>query len=102
MAEVMTLKRAQRKQAKLKLGMSAPSGGGKTLGALFIAFGLIPAASNSASVVMRISSAPKDAGALTTALEISAETRSVEKNLNVIPFPFFIFFTPLFSATRDE
>jgi hypothetical protein len=41
MAEVMTLKRAQRKQAKLKLGMAAPSGGGKTLGALLIAYGLM-------------------------------------------------------------
>jgi hypothetical protein len=37
----LTLKRAERKKAKLKLGMSAPSGGGKTLGALFIAFGLM-------------------------------------------------------------
>lgn len=41
MAEVMTLKKAQRKQAKLKLGMSAPSGGGKTLGSLLIAYGLM-------------------------------------------------------------
>ena len=41
MAELMTLKKAQRKQAKLKLGMSAPSGGGKTLGALLIAYGLM-------------------------------------------------------------
>jgi hypothetical protein len=37
----LTLKRAERKKAKLKLGMSAPSGGGKTLGALFIAYGLM-------------------------------------------------------------
>jgi hypothetical protein len=41
MTEVMTLKRAQRKQAKLKLGMSAPSGGGKTIGSLLIAYGLM-------------------------------------------------------------
>lgn len=37
----LQLKKAERKKAKLKLGMSAPSGGGKTLGALLIAFGLM-------------------------------------------------------------
>lgn len=37
----MELKKAQRTKAKLKLGISAPSGGGKTLGALLIAFGLM-------------------------------------------------------------
>jgi hypothetical protein len=37
----LILKKAERKKAKLKLGMSAPSGGGKTLGALLIAFGLM-------------------------------------------------------------
>ena len=37
----LQLKRAERKKAKLKLGMSAPSGGGKTLGALLIAYGLM-------------------------------------------------------------
>jgi len=37
----LQLKKAQRKRAKLKLGMSAPSGGGKTLGALLIAYGLM-------------------------------------------------------------
>jgi hypothetical protein len=37
----LTLKKAERKKAKLKLGMSAPSGGGKTLGALLIAYGLM-------------------------------------------------------------
>jgi hypothetical protein len=37
----LTLKKAERKKAKLKLGMSAPSGAGKTLGALFIAYGLM-------------------------------------------------------------
>ena len=41
MAEVMVLKKAQRKQAKLKLGISAPAGGGKTIGALLIAYGLM-------------------------------------------------------------
>lgn len=38
---VLQLKKAQRSQAFLKLGMSAPSGGGKTLGALLIAYGLM-------------------------------------------------------------
>jgi hypothetical protein len=38
---MLELKVAQRKKAKLKLGMSAPSGGGKTLGALLIAYGLM-------------------------------------------------------------
>jgi hypothetical protein len=37
----LQLKKAERKKAKLKLGMSAPSGGGKTLGALLIGFGLM-------------------------------------------------------------
>lgn len=37
----LQLKRAQRSKAYLKLGMSAPSGGGKTLGALLIAYGLM-------------------------------------------------------------
>jgi len=37
----LELKKAQRSKAYLKLGMSAPSGGGKTLGALLIAFGLM-------------------------------------------------------------
>ena len=37
----LELKRAQRKKAFLKMGMSAPSGGGKTLGALLIAYGLM-------------------------------------------------------------
>jgi hypothetical protein len=38
---VLQLKKAQRSKAFLKLGMSAPSGGGKTLGALLIAYGLV-------------------------------------------------------------
>lgn len=37
----LELKKAQRSKAYLKLGMSAPSGGGKTLGALLIAYGLM-------------------------------------------------------------
>ena len=37
----MQLKKAQRSKAFLKLGISAPSGGGKTLGALLIAYGLM-------------------------------------------------------------
>lgn len=37
----LQLKQAQRSKAYLKLGMSAPSGGGKTLGALLIAYGLM-------------------------------------------------------------
>jgi len=37
----LELKRAQRSKAYLKLGMSAPSGGGKTVGALLIAYGLM-------------------------------------------------------------
>ena len=38
---VMELRKAQRSKAYLKLGMSAPSGGGKTLGSLLIAYGLM-------------------------------------------------------------
>lgn len=37
----LQLKQAQRKKAYLKLGISAPSGGGKTLGALLIGYGLM-------------------------------------------------------------
>lgn len=37
----LTLNKASRKKAFLKLGMSAPSGGGKTLGALLIGYGLM-------------------------------------------------------------
>ena len=38
---MLKLQKAQRSKAYLKLGMSAPSGGGKTLGALLIAYGLV-------------------------------------------------------------
>ena len=38
---VMELKQAQRKSAKLKLGISSPSGGGKTVGSLLVAYGLM-------------------------------------------------------------
>jgi hypothetical protein len=37
----LELRKAQRSKAYLKLGLSAPSGGGKTLGALLIAYGLM-------------------------------------------------------------
>lgn len=37
----LVLKQAQRKKAYLRLGISAPSGGGKTLGALLIGYGLL-------------------------------------------------------------
>lgn len=37
----LELKKAQRSKAYLKLGLAAPSGGGKTLGALLIAYGLM-------------------------------------------------------------
>lgn len=37
----LQLKKAQRSKAYLKLGISAPSGGGKTLGSLLIAYGLM-------------------------------------------------------------
>lgn len=37
----LQLKKAQRSKSYLKLGMSAPSGGGKTAGALLIAYGLM-------------------------------------------------------------
>jgi len=37
----LELRKAQRSKAKLRLGMSAPSGGGKTAGALLIAYGLM-------------------------------------------------------------
>lgn len=36
----MEIRRAERKKAKLRLGISAPSGGGKTYSALLMAFGL--------------------------------------------------------------
>lgn len=35
------LKKAQRKRVKLKIGLSAPSGGGKTASALILAYGLL-------------------------------------------------------------
>ena len=35
-----TLKKAERKRAKLRIGISAPSGGGKTYSALLLARGL--------------------------------------------------------------
>jgi hypothetical protein len=38
---MLELKVAQRKRAKLKLGMAAPAGGGKTMGALLIAYGVM-------------------------------------------------------------
>ena len=38
---MIELKKAQRKNAKLKMGLASPSGGGKTLGALLIAYGLM-------------------------------------------------------------
>jgi len=38
---MLELKVAQRKKAKLKLGMASPAGGGKTMGALLIAYGLM-------------------------------------------------------------
>lgn len=37
----LQLKKAERKKTKLKLGISAPSGGGKTLGSLLIAYGMM-------------------------------------------------------------
>jgi len=37
----LTLKKAQRSTAYFKLGMAAPSGGGKTAGSLLVAFGLM-------------------------------------------------------------
>ena len=37
----ITLKKAQRKKVKLKIGISAPSGGGKTASALILAYGLV-------------------------------------------------------------
>lgn len=36
----MAIRKAERKKAKLRLGMAAPAGGGKTYGALEIAFGI--------------------------------------------------------------
>ena len=36
----MRLEQAQRKQAKIKMGLQGPSGSGKTYSALLIAFGL--------------------------------------------------------------
>lgn len=37
----ITLKKAQRKRIKLKIGMAAPSGGGKTASSLILAYGLL-------------------------------------------------------------
>ena len=37
----MEIKKAQRMKAKLRLGIAAPSGAGKTYSALLMAFGLI-------------------------------------------------------------
>jgi hypothetical protein len=37
----MNLQQAERKQAKIKLGLQSPSGGGKTYSALLLAFGMI-------------------------------------------------------------
>ena len=37
----MNLQTAQRKRAKIKMGLQGPSGSGKTLGALLTAFGLL-------------------------------------------------------------
>jgi hypothetical protein len=39
----MQIKRAQRHQARLRLGLSAPSGGGKTMSALLVAKGMVQA-----------------------------------------------------------
>ena len=41
MAQQLSLKRAKRSQAFLKMGIASPSGGGKTLGALLVAYGLM-------------------------------------------------------------
>lgn len=41
MGQELILRKAQRSQAYLKLGMSAPSGGGKTASALLMAYGLM-------------------------------------------------------------
>jgi hypothetical protein len=38
---IMELRHAERKQAKIKMGLQAPSGGGKTYSALLLAYGLI-------------------------------------------------------------
>ena len=35
------LRKAQRKRSRLKIGISAPSGGGKTIGSLMIAYGIV-------------------------------------------------------------
>lgn len=37
----MELKQAQRKQAKIKMGLQAPSGAGKTYSSLLLAYGLV-------------------------------------------------------------
>ena len=37
----LTLKKAQRKRVKLKIGVSAPSGGGKTASSLILAYGIL-------------------------------------------------------------
>ena len=37
----LTLKKAQRKRVKLKIGLAAPSGGGKTASSLILGYGLL-------------------------------------------------------------
>lgn len=44
MAELLQLKKAQRSQAYIKIGMSAPSGGGKTFSSILLAYGLVKGA----------------------------------------------------------
>lgn len=43
MTEIIKIRKASRKKAKLRLGISAPSGAGKTLGALLLAYGIVRA-----------------------------------------------------------
>lgn len=37
----MQIRKAERKQAKMRIGISSPSGGGKTFSALLLAKGLV-------------------------------------------------------------
>lgn len=44
MAMTIEIRKASRKKAKLRLGIAAPSGAGKTMGALLLAYGIVRAA----------------------------------------------------------
>ena len=50
----MAFRKAERKQVKLKIGISAPSGAGKTYSALLIAHGICPEAQSFTVILVNI------------------------------------------------